>query len=119
MNYYRNENGEIGVLISKGFGAGWSTWNQAEIAYDKRVVEYFLEHYNDANWMNKIGSRHTNDVQDEFIRLLQTWGYDSVYIRGFVDCELYFVPSGTPFRIEEYDGSESLTIGTDTFTILY
>ena len=24
---YYNENGELGVLISPGFGAGWSSWN--------------------------------------------------------------------------------------------
>ena len=37
---YYNENGELGVLISPGFGAGWSSWNCDEIAFDKRVVEY-------------------------------------------------------------------------------
>ena len=39
---YYNENGELGVLISTGFGAGWSSWNCDEIAFDKRVVEYWL-----------------------------------------------------------------------------
>ena len=38
---YYNENGELGVLISPGFGAGWSSWNCDEIAFDKRVVEYW------------------------------------------------------------------------------
>ena len=33
---YYNENGELGVLYSPGFGAGWSTWSNEELAYDKR-----------------------------------------------------------------------------------
>ena len=39
---YYNENRELGVLISPGFGAGWSSWSCDEIAFDKRVVEYWL-----------------------------------------------------------------------------
>lgn len=27
MEKYYNQNGELAVLISPGFGAGWSTWN--------------------------------------------------------------------------------------------
>ena len=36
---YYNENGELGILISPGFGAGWSSWSCDEIAFDKRIVE--------------------------------------------------------------------------------
>lgn len=29
------------VLISPGFGAGWSTWNDSGIATDVRIVDAF------------------------------------------------------------------------------
>ena len=35
-------NGELGILYSPGFGAGRSTWDCQEIAYDKRIVKYWL-----------------------------------------------------------------------------
>ena len=38
-----NENDELGVLVSYGYGAGWSTWNDKKLAYDKRIVEKFLD----------------------------------------------------------------------------
>ena len=45
MEYYWNEDHtEIAVLVSVGFGAGWSTWNEKELAYDKRVVDLFIEY---------------------------------------------------------------------------
>ena len=37
---YYNENGELGVLYSPGFGAGWSTWHNEELAYDKSTVNF-------------------------------------------------------------------------------
>jgi hypothetical protein len=42
MEVCKNKKGQIAVLVSGGFGAGWSTWNQPELAYDKRVVEFLV-----------------------------------------------------------------------------
>lgn len=39
---YYNKNGSLGVLISPGFGVGWSTWENKNLAYDKRIIEYWL-----------------------------------------------------------------------------
>lgn len=89
---YYNENGELGVLISYGFGAGWSTWNDKELAYDKRIVEKWLE----------------NASSDEMCNYVESLGYARPYMGGYKQLELEFVPSGTMFRIHEYDGSESI-----------
>ena len=38
------------VLVSPGYGAGWSTWNDDKlqsIAYDKRIVKYIIENQKD------------------------------------------------------------------------
>ena len=87
---YYNENDELGVLVSGGFGAGWSTWNDKELAYDKRIVEKWLE-----------------DVSaDEMCNYVESLGYTRPYMGGYRDLELEFVPRGTVFRIHEYDGSE-------------
>ena len=58
MNYNGVElyekDGKIGVLVSHGFGAGWSTWGSDELAYDKRVVEFWLSHKNDKEFMATV-----------------------------------------------------------------
>lgn len=89
---YYNENGDLGVLISYGFGAGWSTWNDISIAIDKRVIEKYLE-------------KPSSDEMEEY---LNTIGYEDTYMGGYSNLELEFIPKGTMFCIHEYDGAESI-----------
>ena len=35
---YYNENGELGVLISPGFGAGWSSWGVMKLHMTKELL---------------------------------------------------------------------------------
>ena len=89
---YYNEKGELGVLISVGFGAGWSTWNYDELAYDKRIIE---------KWIKGAGS-------SEMCNYVESLGYKRPYMGGYNDLHLKFVPRGTMFCIHEYDGAESI-----------
>lgn len=88
---YYNEKGELAVLISKGFGAGWSTWHDTSrnIALDRRIIEYFLENGN-----NNIG---------DFIKSI---GYKDVYLGGANGLKIEWVPKGTRFTIDGYNGNE-------------
>ena len=90
---YYNKNGELGVLISPGFGAGWSTWNDAEIAYDKRIVEY---------WLNESPS------SDEMANFVESLGYRKPYMGGYGSLRIKYIPRGDMFCIHEYDGAESI-----------
>ncbi len=88
-----NEEGQVGVLISPGFGAGWSTWcsDHAEaLVFDSRLVDYVLLNGNAG-------------LGDYALSL----GYDS-YMGGADDVEVIWVDAGTRFVIEEYDRSESI-----------
>ena len=89
---YKNQMFSSGVLVSYGFGAGWSTWNDKELAYDKRIVEKFLE----------------NVSSSEMANYVESLGYARPYMGGYKDLELEFIPRGTLFRIYEYDGAESI-----------
>ena len=82
------------VLISRGYGAGWSTWNEPELATDKRVIKAFE-------------SGMTYEEMEEYLKEL---GYKDVYMGGYGQCEIKEVPKGTYFRIDEYDGSEAIEI---------
>lgn len=89
---YYNEDGEVGILVSYGYGAGWSTWNDKELAYDKRIIE---------KWLEKVSA-------DEMCSYVKSLGYIKPYMGGYKQLELVFVPRGTLFRIDEYDGAEAL-----------
>ena len=89
---YYNEKDELGVLVSYGFGSGWSTWNNEELAYDKRIIE---------KWLEKISA-------DEMCDYIVSLGYDEPYMGGYGRLGLEFIPRGTLFCIHEYDGAESI-----------
>lgn len=90
--YYNENKTAIAVLVSPGWGAGWSTWNNKEMAYDKRIVEAFLE----------------NIDSYEIEELCKEWSYDSCYAGGWNDIRLEWVPVGKRYYITENDGHEHL-----------
>ena len=87
------------VLISKGFGAGWSSWNDPRMAFDERLIRAF----------------ECGISKEDMEILCVKCGYDDVYgappyMGGFSHLEVVEVPSGAVFRIHEYDGSESIEV---------
>ena len=115
------KNGEIGVLVSPRYGAGWSTWGCDELAYDKRVVEFWLSHKDDKEFMATVdefgyGSVPESAAHKEAMEFFNSIGYGSPYMGGFDQIELEYVKKGVPWRIGEYDGWESLeTLDTAGF----
>lgn len=90
--------GMVAVAVSAGFGAGWSTWAEVD-PRDARFNQLFL----DGNI-------------DEIVRICdeEMLGYTG----GAANVEIKWVPEGTKFRIDEYDGSECLvTEDDDTWMI--
>lgn len=95
------KDGKVGVLVSSGYGAGWSTWNDINWALDKRVVEKFIS--DDANMNEKDW--------DEFMKTIGMEGYCG----GCYDLELIMVDKGSIIKISEFNGSEELQINTEGF----
>lgn len=85
--------GKVAVAVSRGYGAGWSTWNEVN-PMDARFNQLFLD-----------GAGHeAADLCDEL---------DLGYAGGASDVEIVWVPVGTEFQITEYDGSESIEYKDD------
>lgn len=87
--------GKVAVIVSPGFGAGWSTWadDASSAAFAPDVVA----------WIE--AGRPTDG--DEFS---ERYGYTG----GLGEAEIVWIPKGSRFMIEEYDGSEGLVmIGPD------
>ena len=99
MEKYENENGQIGVLISGGFGAGWSTWGDDSefLSMDKTLVEM------------KLNEVPENEVKTYCKKIKG----DSLYMGGWSNVHVEWLDKGSSFTIEEYDGSESLIMISD------
>ncbi len=89
---YYNEQGEVAVLYSPGYGAGWYSWNREYpgILFDKDLVQLILD----------------NNL-DKF-RSLAKEKYPTIYVSDSETYEIEWMEPGTLFNIEEYDGSESI-----------
>lgn len=86
--------GKVAILYSPGFGAGWYTWNYdlPEILFDPAIVQL---------------------VEEEKFNELQTFvelKYPTLYKGGMMDLEIAWLPEGTEFRIDEYDGAETVEV---------
>lgn len=83
------------VLISKGYGTGWSTWNRKEMAFDPDLIELFEK----------------GCSIDDMYKACIDKGYTDVYgagpyMAGFKGLKVIDVPANRYFRIKEYDGNE-------------
>lgn len=90
------KDGKIGVLVSPGYGAGWSTWSAdhaEELCMNAEFVQLVLD--------KKI---------DELCKLVEERYNGRVYTGGAEDLEVMWVPKGEAFIIREYDGSEGLQL---------
>jgi hypothetical protein len=84
--------GKVAVLYSPGYGAGWYTWNRElpEIMFDPAIVKLVIE--------------ERFDELETFVTLK----YSSIYTGGLIDLKVEWVKEGRWFKIEEYDGNESI-----------
>ena len=89
--------GKVAVLYSPGFGAGWSTWNTLlpELLFDSVIVDFVLN--KPENWLQGI---------EAYCELV----YPGAYTGGASDLEVMWIPAGSQFLVEEYDGSESVVL---------
>lgn len=87
--------GKVAVLISEGYGAGWSTWNNE---------------YPDMLFDAEIAQMIENDVPYSEIEKTAEKKYPDAYLGGLEDVVVKWLVEGTEFIVDEYDGSESLFI---------
>jgi hypothetical protein len=89
-----NQKGEVAVVYSPGYGSGWYTWNQEcpEMMFDPNIVHYL----------------ETKEYQK--LEVYVELKYSGAYLGGIGTLEIKWIPEGTLFRIQEYDGAESIEI---------
>ena len=83
--------GKVAVIVSPGWGAGWSTWGDSKICFDPILVKWIED--------GKVGPAP-----------LDHYGEAAPYGGGLRDAEIHWIDEGTAFRITEYDGYESIEL---------
>jgi len=92
------KNGQVAILVSRGYGAGWSTWNSdiKGLVFLPEVVELVL-----------LGRK--DEITEELcVAALGLEPDTYVCVLGADDLTVEWLNEGQRFTIEEYDGFESL-----------
>jgi hypothetical protein len=95
--------GLIAVLYSPGYGSGWSTWN------DNKYREFLLH---DEKLVELVENKQ-HDKIEEYVKSVYPGEY--VCVLGAYQLQVDWVSPGTQFRIEEYDGSESIKFNSNSY----
>jgi hypothetical protein len=89
--------GMVAVLYSPDYGSGWYTWNtnHPELLFDPAIVQLVEE-----------------DKFDE-LKTYVTLKYPNIYEGGMWELKIAWIPEGAMFRVNEYDGDESIELKDD------
>jgi hypothetical protein len=88
-------NGEVAILISQEFGAGWYSWNteHQQLLFHPKLVEI-------------VEQNKANQINDDWVK--ENLGIENIYCGGAYSLKIHWLPVGTAFKVDEYDGAESL-----------
>jgi hypothetical protein len=114
--YLKNK---IAVLISGGFGAGWYSWNTnlSDCLTNPKLVELVLEkemledELGKLNWSLRDKSETKKKINlsiKNIEDIAESLYGNNFYSGGAKGLYIEWVEKDSQFRIEEYDGSESL-----------
>lgn len=108
--------GKVAVLVSRGYGAGWSTWsdeNKTKRLFDPALASLMVERDNKL----KVLGYESEEVLDEYHKRIEEVAeerYPEDYLGGLSGLEIHWLERGTRFTVDEYDGAESITTLDDT-----
>lgn len=92
--------GLVGVIYSPGFGAGWYTWNAHHDNSEQLIFDPHL--------VDLIEQGAATDLIEARAKALVPGPGGSFLAAG--DLVVQWLPQGTKFLIQEYDGSESIQL---------
>lgn len=89
----------VAILVSYGFGAGWSTWSgdHENLLFDPNIVDMLQPDKRDYKAITEYCEKT----------------YEDGYFGGLDGLEVVWIPKGRKFRITEYDGSENVELMED------
>jgi hypothetical protein len=92
---------KIGIIVSGGHGAGWSTWGDPRSSLDQELAKAI----------------DSNASQDELSRIASK-NWPKEYQGGLSDCTVEWVDEGVAFKITEYDGAEGIEFKCDDIWLI-
>ena len=119
MEKYYNEKEEVAVLISKGYGAGWSTWlnhcfEETDLLFNPELVKLVIKkneiELSERTEKSEVGQKAIKEVLEEIeakaLELLRD--EDVCTFGGAKGLYVEWIKPTTLFRVVEVGGYETL-----------
>ena len=107
--YYNSDHTKYAVLVSHGYGTGWSSDNgDLRLAYDSRIIEWYSSLSEQELYKIACYDTPEHKVATNFIYSL---GYNNIGYITFLGLKpnmIEWVDNNATWRIHEYDGAESI-----------
>jgi hypothetical protein len=100
-----NDLHEVAVVYSPGYGGGWTAYNKDIDPTDARVAVLTL-----TGAAATLKFMRYGEEADISFKARKVFQYDSSHGD---DLAIHWLPAGTLYKIEEYDGYESVVTNTD------
>jgi len=97
--------GKVAVLYSPGYGTGWSTWGSGDTDELRQMPIFHPK------LIAMVESGNSEGITDDWLieNIPELGGF---YTGGKGSLKIEWVKQGDSFYIEEYDGSESVIVGS-------
>jgi hypothetical protein len=97
--------GMVAVLYSPGIGAGWYTWNSMRCDNEDQAISLIFDPI-----LVELVEKRNKDNEWEFTKKIEQRAEEILegYYGGAADLTIAWLPIGSKFTINEYDGSESI-----------
>ncbi len=107
--YWNEDHTKYAVLVTKGMHTGWTVMNVPEVAYDKRIVEYVIEHLKIPGWQESFEYKNSNFCESnhcfkEFDDFLCSISYEDMYLNPIAHVNVVWIDAGRKWHIR--DGGE-------------
>jgi len=93
------------VLISPGYGAGWSTWQHevtSEFATQYEPLIKAVEAGEDIDEDHPAIKQYVEDVKEKFT--------DEIFLPTRINLDVRTIPDDAEYKVTVYDGNESLEV---------
>ncbi len=111
-----NERGEIAVMCSRGYGAGWSSWSRcSEVCvpsvFDPDIAQLVLKRNElDTGEQDAKVAKEISNLTEEIQELARKKFGEDFYTGGADGLTVEWLTPGTLFQIDEYDGAEGIRL---------
>lgn len=104
--YWNKERTEYAVLYTATYGTGWGGEpdNPIELAYDRDVVDFWLQYHD----MSRVDITNAAAKDGRFDKYRRAGIFKSINFYGWENLNVEWVRAGVQWTMGEYDGRETI-----------